>query len=294
MANYPKFTLVNNEENHLDHVWSTKLWDVSQMPSKLYMRNKDGSLVAIRPMFFVSLKNDKEYVCGTSEVFGFEKAGEGLCIKRVDTYLPSYDFFVSPEDYERYKAGGDGAYQIPILLTTDILREYDYEWTSNGILVWQEENGEPKNALIPDYRLWIDRDGAHIEPLTTKAYFKTREECARTIPKAQVVDFDEPEQEPDGIIDETNGHERELVRRINDAWNKYRGEFYPILCALYARDIEEICGSEAFAFKANALMETNLEEMKANWDYYAYAYLQEIADNQDLSTILSFINYGNR
>jgi hypothetical protein len=142
-------------------------------------------------MFFVSLENDRGYFCGTSVVFGFEKAGEGLCIKRVDSYLPSYDFFVSPEDYERYKAGGDGAYQIPILFTTDILRECDYKWSCGGILVWHEANGEPKQVMIRDYRLWIDRDGAHIEPLTTKSYFKTREECARTIPKAKVVDFEE-------------------------------------------------------------------------------------------------------
>lgn len=215
MANYPKFELVGNEKGYLDHVWSTKLWDVSQMPSKLYMRNKDGSLVAIRPMFFVSLENDREYICGTSEVFGFEKAGEGLCVKRVDTYFPSYDFFVSPEDYERYKAGGDGAYQIPILSTTDILREYDYKWTSNGILVWHEENGEPKQVLIPDYRLWIDRDGAHIEPLTTKGYFKTREECARTIPKAQVVDFDD--EEPEEKKPELSPFEDRLAEIIYDA-----------------------------------------------------------------------------
>lgn len=131
-------------------------------------------------------------------------------------------------------------------------------------------------------RLWADRNGGESCG------------CAKFITPEEQREFDEPEPEPEGIMDDTNGHESELVRRINDAWNKYRGEFYPILCALYARDIEEICGSEAFAFKANALMETNLEEMKANWDYYAYAYLQHIADNNDLSTILHFLNYANR
>lgn len=290
MANYPKFQLVGNEKGYLDHVWSTKLWDVSQMPSKLYMRNKDGSLVAIRPMFFVSLENDREYVCGTSEVFGFEKAGEGLCIKRVDTYFPSYDFFVSPEDYERYKACGDGAYQIPIISTTDILREYDYKWTSNGILVWREENGEPKKVLIPDYRLWIDRDGAHIEPLTTKGCFKTREECARTIPTAQVIDFDEPVREPEGIMDETNGHERELVRRINKAWDEDKAKFGPILRALYKRDQQEIFEHPAFD-RLPDYPEIAANELEADWEKWAFDYLQHIADNQDLSTILYFIRY---
>lgn len=290
MANYPKFELVGNEKNYLDHVWSTKLWDVSQMPSKLYMRNKDGSLVAIRPMFFVSLENNREYVCGTSEVFGFEKAGEGLCVKRVDTYFPSYDFFVSPEDYERYKAGGDGAYQIPILSTTDILREYDYKWSSNGILVWHEENGEPKQVLIPDYRLWIDRDGTHIEPLTAKGYFKTREECARTIPTAQVIDFDEPVREPEGIMDETNGHERELVRRINKAWDEDKAKFGQILRALYKRDQQEIFEHPAFD-RLPDYPEIAANELEADWEKWAFDYLQHIADNQDLSTILYFIRY---
>lgn len=284
MANYPKFELVGNEKGYLDHVWSTKLWDVSQMPSKLYMRNKDGSLVAIRPMFFVSLKSDREYVCGTSEIFGFEKAGEGLCVKRVDTYFPSYDFFVSPEDYERYKAGGDGAYQIPILFTTDILREHDYIWTSNGIRVWREENGEPKRVLIPDYRLWIDRDGAHIEPLTAKGYFKTREECARTIPKAQVVDFDDEDPEPEGIMDETNGHDPDLVKRINEAWDMHQcwWEFTLIVGALMHRDGSQIldCLDKEVATYADD------EKMVAE---LGPEYLQHIADNQDLKQILDFI-----
>lgn len=97
-----------------------------------------------------------------------------------------------------------------------------------------------------------------------------------------------------GIMDTGNGHHEDLVRRINVAWVRCKKEFEPILKALYERDIDEICGSDAFAFKADDSMETNLEEMRANWDYYAYAYLQHIADNNDLSTILHFLNYSNR
>lgn len=300
MANYPKFELVDNEKNYLDTVWSTRMWDVSKMPSKLYLHTGGGVLVAIKPKFFTEIMANTEHVYGTHSIFGFEMAGKGLQALRVNTYNGPSILFESPADFESYQTTGGGAYQIPARSLSDILRDAGYTWGRSGLKLWYNKNGLPSCFEWGyNYRAWIDLDGYHAEHLQDQflhygTLYKNREECAAALPKAQVVDFDEEEQESEGIMDETNGHESELVRRINDAWNKYREEFYPILCALYARDIEEILQSDAFTWPEAADEQYALDEMKSEWDYHACCYLQYIADNNDLSTILHFLNYANR
>ena len=112
------------------------------------------------------------------------------------------------------------------------------------------------------------------------------------------------------IMDTTNGHDKELVRKINAAWNKNSEAFREILCALYARDIDEITDSDAFrnpkwedtiAYKVSRAPigltdndwtlynEMVLGEMTRDWDKYAENYLMHIADDGDLECILSFL-----
>lgn len=299
MANYPSFELVGNEKNYLDTVFSTTLWNVlwnvSQMPEKLYLHTGNGRLVAIKPKFFVHVKANTEHVDGTHCIFGFEMAGEGLTVLRVNTYNGPSILFESPADFENYQTTGRGAYDVPKCLTSDVLRVNGYSWNRFGLILWYNDNGVPScNTYCHRFRVWIDRDGAHAEHLLeSKPVFKNREECAAALPKAQVVDFDEPTPAPSGIMDTTNGHEPELVRRINDAWDKYREEFRPILIALYDRDIEEIFNSDAFLCGWNDTDEA-FADLQSNWDMHAWNYLQHIADNNDLSTILHFLNYANR
>lgn len=299
MANYPTFKLEGAEKELLKTVFSTKMWDVSQMPSKLYLHTGHGILKAIRPKFFVMVRCNHEHVEDTHEIFGFEMAGEeGIQTVRVNTYNGPSILFASPEDFDYWRTTGRAAYQIPTCGVTDILRKNEYEWDITGLRLWHNNLGTPAHRSGFGFRVWIDRDGMHAdhEPFH-QSYgnlYKTREECVANLPTVVVSDFDDDEPEPDVIMDATNGHEAELVRRINDAWDKYREEFYPILCALYARDIEEIFQSDAFAWQTDATQEWVLGEMKAQWDFYAPNYLQHIADNQDLSTILHFLNYGNR
>lgn len=94
------------------------------------------------------------------------------------------------------------------------------------------------------------------------------------------------------IMDTTNGHNPELVAKINIAWNEKREMFFPIMCALYKRDNDEILASDAFADweKVSKDYDTLYEYMEANWDIEAYNYLQHISDDTDLECILNYLH----
>lgn len=91
------------------------------------------------------------------------------------------------------------------------------------------------------------------------------------------------------IMDITNGHNPELVAKINIAWNEKREMFFPVMCALYKRDVQEILDSDAFTFpKYDA--DDAYRYLKDNWDIEAYNYLQHIADDTDLECILNYLH----
>ena len=85
------------------------------------------------------------------------------------------------------------------------------------------------------------------------------------------------------IINTYNGHNEELVWKINDAWNnpKYMKSFAPILLALLTRDQKEY--------------EDRYDTDASLTEEYAYGHAHEImegvCDDWDLETILSFIRY---
>lgn len=110
------------------------------------------------------------------------------------------------------------------------------------------------------------------------------------------------------IIDEWgDAHSPELRKKINDAWNKNREGFCPILRALYARDIDEITDHDAFRYKEwidspeyndgfrsgdwEDYNEMALNHMTREWDFFASNYLNHIADDCDLECILNFLHY---
>lgn len=93
------------------------------------------------------------------------------------------------------------------------------------------------------------------------------------------------------IMDTTNGHDPQLVYKINQAWNEKREKFCPILRALYERDFDEIFDSPAFQWTDGK--ESVKEYLHDMWDVVADNYLQHIADDWDLETILSFLRYGH-
>lgn len=94
------------------------------------------------------------------------------------------------------------------------------------------------------------------------------------------------------IMDTTNSHNPELVAKINIAWNEKREMFFPIMCALYKRDIEEIMDSEAFTFpwEHGYTADDVYLYLAENWDIEAYNYLQHIADDTDLECILNYLH----
>ena len=91
------------------------------------------------------------------------------------------------------------------------------------------------------------------------------------------------------IMDTTQNHDAELVRKINQAWNEKREQFCPILRALYDRDIKEIMDSDAWDWTDN--VESVKETLHDEWDFHADNYLMHIADDLDLKAILAFLRY---
>ena len=84
------------------------------------------------------------------------------------------------------------------------------------------------------------------------------------------------------VMNYSNSHDEELVRKINEAWNNkdYHDKFGDILLAIGRRDKKEI------AEKLDCEID-NYETAMAN----AYEILQHICNDQDLETILLFIRY---
>lgn len=85
------------------------------------------------------------------------------------------------------------------------------------------------------------------------------------------------------IIDTHNGHNAELVRKINDAWKsvKYHNRFSEILLALLVRDHEEYLDKYC-----------EIEDYSGDWAMeHAHEIMEGVCDDWDLETILSFIRY---
>lgn len=85
------------------------------------------------------------------------------------------------------------------------------------------------------------------------------------------------------IMDTYNGHNEELVRKINAAWRdpKYHNKFSEILLALLVRDHEEYIDKYC-----------EIEDYSGDWAMeHAHEIMEGVCDDWDLETILSFIRY---
>lgn len=85
------------------------------------------------------------------------------------------------------------------------------------------------------------------------------------------------------IMDTHNGHNEELVRKINSAWKdaKYHNSFSEILLALLVRDHEEYIDKYC-----------EIEDYSGDWAMaHAHEIIEGVCDDQDLETILLFIRY---
>lgn len=90
------------------------------------------------------------------------------------------------------------------------------------------------------------------------------------------------------VMDTSNGHDPDLVKKINALWNSCRGRFEKIMQALYWRDLNEIETRSVFG---NLPLDRarEMEELMNRWEAYAGKYLQNIADDKDLQLIIDFI-----
>ena len=85
------------------------------------------------------------------------------------------------------------------------------------------------------------------------------------------------------IMNTYNGHNAELVRKINAAWKdtKYHNSFSEILLALLVRDHEEYIDKYC-----------EIEDYSGDWAMeHAHEIMEGVCDDWDLETILSFIRY---
>ena len=84
------------------------------------------------------------------------------------------------------------------------------------------------------------------------------------------------------IMDTYNSHNVELVRKINTAWKdrRYHDSFGDILYALTCRDMDE------WEEKYNDIIHDSEDAMR-----HAHEIMEDVCDDQDLETILSFIRY---
>lgn len=92
-----------------------------------------------------------------------------------------------------------------------------------------------------------------------------------------------------GIMNVNNGHNPDLVRKINMLWAQRGDAFELILKALYKRDINEIFNSDSFAYDSWRVPAEALVALEAAWEEHAGNYLMHIADDGDLETIIAFV-----
>jgi hypothetical protein len=184
-----------------------------------------------------------------------------------------------------------------------------------GVEVKIIDEEKHKYKFVPGQYVACNGAVYRITSLTDRGYAVKEVRAPKDADEWETIELgfiNEPKMEllPDyeEIIDEWgDAHDPELRRKINDAWNKNREGFCPILRALYARDIDEITDHDAFQYKEwidtpefteglftndwEDYNEMALKHMEREWDYFADNYLNHIADDCDLECILNFLHY---
>lgn len=85
----------------------------------------------------------------------------------------------------------------------------------------------------------------------------------------------------DTIINDTNGHNKDLVNKINYIWARvYEDRFKPILLALYERD--KIEAEEK---------EITFDLFNSSFESFAYEFMMHVCDDVDLEVIIDFIRF---
>lgn len=98
------------------------------------------------------------------------------------------------------------------------------------------------------------------------------------------------------IMDTTNAHNKDLVKKINDLWNSPKQpNFELIMLALMNRDLNEMYDKNIFGEASDPDVEAffdncvDADYLEANWEMLTEYYLMRVADDGDLETIINFI-----
>lgn len=93
----------------------------------------------------------------------------------------------------------------------------------------------------------------------------------------------------DGLMSTSNGHNAELVKKINVLWVERKDDFGPILKALYERDLEEIYHADSFSGEPWNNYDEAYADLSCYPGKYVRNYLMHVADDGDLETIFNFL-----
>lgn len=285
------------------HVYSESKISMFDWGKKIYLIYK-GSLRAIIPLY-VAMATDKRkdtQLRGWDQILGCRIAGEdGNRLLTLSGYNDLH-FFLTPKDYERFCKDGSGEYKPHEASLFDMLARHScgmdgYNcswWYAPQVWRFDAYKQRPKKTHTAIESLWIDADGEHVNLRMHNdsgdvTYYMNPEACMEANKKS-VVEFEEPTvNEHTDIMDTTNGHNADLVRRINVAWNNKKEKFSPILIALYERDLHEIFNSDSFQFDEWTDECVAYRDLENDWDIHAGNYLQHIANDGDLESILHFV-----
>lgn len=157
----------------------------------------------------------------------------------------------------------------------------DYDKTNYGVVTFTIDNSDLEFDLVSIKRddegnltiFGCDKDNT--EDTITLSENNIKKEYLEAILKWMNTRGD--------IMDTYNGHNKELVQKINDAWKseKYRTRFMHILIAIAFRDSEEYI--EKF---------DESPEDDGEWAMnHAHEIMEGVCDDQDLECILNFIRY---
>ena len=187
---------------------------------------------------------------------------------------------------------------------------YNYVIIDNGnVITWEDGNpviyGDKEDA-INELCNWSGNI-TNVSIITEREFVDTycKDEIYQQL-KAEADAKAEAEKASSTIMDEGFSHNQDLVKKINEAWRTKREEFKPILCALYRRDIDEITSEDGFMEERwtsseeyrigeetkdwSKYFDLVLNDMVAEWDFWAYQYLMQIADDTDLICILNYLH----
>lgn len=150
----------------------------------------------------------------------------------------------------------------------------------------------PREDYTP-FCVEIDSNGIHawIPSVSNGTRFLTQEAALASYNPPKTITFEDEDEEDDercDIIDTRNGHNPELVRKINAAWKsgQHNQDFGYIVYSIAQRDIMEC--KEKFDCDMGNFLSSIIDDC----DYGCiHNVLENVCDDQDLETILSFIRH---